>query len=104
MALCEKCGKSGHDMRDMVADKEKQMFIGPCCIKAQPAVLFQDTEIQFGVEVSSHMGIRAYASYGGLSVEFKKTKEEVQQWLEKTPEETMTPSETPAEPLEKSLN
>lgn len=83
MAMCEKCGKSGLDMRDMRVDQEKKSFVGPCCIKIDP-MAFDKNEVSYGVEFSSHMGVRAYASYGGLSIEFKKTKKEIQEWMEAT--------------------
>ena len=89
MAQCEKCGSTGHDMREMSADAEKKMFIGPCCVKANPA-LFGSEELHYGVEVSSHMGVRAYATYGGLTLEFKKSKEEIQSWFKEQTQETET--------------
>jgi len=87
MAQCENCGSKGHDMRDMASDAEKKMFIGPCCVSANSAQMFEKSELHYGLEISSHMGVRAYATYNGLSVEFKKSKEEIQTWLQETKEE-----------------
>lgn len=87
MAQCEKCGSTGHDMRDMMADAERKTFVGPCCVRADAAKMFEKSEVQYGIEISSHMGVRAYASYNGLSVEFKKTKEEIASWVQETKKE-----------------
>lgn len=100
MAQCEKCGTVGHDMREMQVDSEKKTFVGPCCVKADPQKLFDKTEFHYGLEVSSHMGVKAYASYGGLTVEFKKSSEDIQRWFQENKQETeQTP---PAEEMTSS--
>lgn len=108
MAQCEKCGSGGHDMRDMLTDREKKTFVGPCCVKADPTKLFEQAEFHYGLEVSSHMGVKAYASYGGLTVEFKKTKEEIQTWLDQAKQEQaeeIPPEEmVSANPVNTSVN
>lgn len=86
MAQCEKCGTGGHDMREMGLgqdDQGRQIFVGPCCVKVDRSKMDQ-TEIHYGLEISSHMGIKAYVSYGGLTVEFKKTAEDIRQWLQES--------------------
>ncbi len=90
MAQCEQCGTKGFDMREMNVDQEKRTFVGPCCNKT-PAV---KEEIQYGIEFSSHMGLKAYATYGGLTLEFKRTREELKAWLESGKQEV---SESPPE-------
>lgn len=97
MALCEKCGTGGHDMREMQVDREKKTFVGPCCVKADPEKLFDRTEFHYGLEMSSHMGIKAYASYGGLTVEFKKTTEDIQKWFQENSQAETNEMETPPE-------
>lgn len=100
MALCEKCGSSGHDMKNMKVDDDNKTFVGPCCVKIDPEKLFDQTEVQYGVEFSSHVGLKAYATYGGFTVEFKKTKEELNKWLgqkKSTPQE-VTEEQAPQEP------
>lgn len=94
MAQCERCGTSGHDMRDMSTDQDKKMFIGPCCVKADPSKFFDSSKINYGIEISSHMGVRAYATYGGFSVEFKKTAEEINKWIQETQSQMETPPPT----------
>src|SRR2546428_12663555 len=81
MAKCERCGTAGLDMRNMQVDAEKKQFVGPCCVKSNINKAFSN-DVEYGIEFSSHMGLRAYGSYGGLSVEFKKTSEELKQWME----------------------
>ena len=78
MAMCEKCGSSGFDMREMRVGEDKKTFIGPCCLKADPSRATQDVE--YGIELSSHLGLKAYVRYGGLSLEFKRTIEELKSW------------------------
>lgn len=107
MAQCEKCGTGGHDMRDMQTDAEKKKFIGPCCVKADPTKLFENSEFHYGLEVSSHMGVKAYASYGGLTVEFKKTKEEIQRWMDQAKQEEVQeihPEEMPSVTVSTEVN
>jgi len=93
MAMCEKCGLTGYNMKDMRVDTQQQ-FVGPCCFGPQ----IQTEELEYGIEISSHTGIHVYANYKGLSLQFKKTKEEIQQWMEASrivdpPEETQNQSQ-----------
>lgn len=98
MAKCERCGTGGFDMREMSADMTTQQFIGPCCTQERPAQ--KKEEVQYGLELSSHMGLRAYISYGGLNLEFKKTNEELKQWMEKPREvQQVEQQEVPQPPL-----
>ena len=92
MAMCEKCGKSGLDMRDMRSDPDKGVFVGPCCFKIDPMAFVDPSPVSYGVEFSSHMGIRAYVSYSGLTVEFKKTKKEIDEWMQ-IPTDSAPPTE-----------
>lgn len=94
MAQCEQCGTKGFDMRDMKVDQEKRTFVGPCCNKT-PVV---KEEIEYGIEFSSHMGLKAYATYGGLTLEFKRTREELKAWLESGKQEVTEESQEPEGP------
>lgn len=91
MAICEKCGTKGFDMREMSTNAEKTMFIGPCCVRAEPNKLFESNDVQYGLEISSHMGVKAYVTYGGLTLEFKKTREEISQWMDQNMEKKEIP-------------
>lgn len=96
MAKCERCGTGGFDMRVMHADEKKQ-FVGPCCVKVNADINAAfSNDLEYGLEFSSHMGLRAYASYGGLSIEFKKTQEELRKWTETSTQEQEAPSQVEA--------
>jgi hypothetical protein len=85
MAYCEQCGRTGFDPRQMRVDEEKRTFLGPCCTKvvelAPPGVV-PPADWDCGIEVSKNTGILAYASYGGMKLEFKRSPAELQAWWE----------------------
>jgi hypothetical protein len=88
MAYCEKCGQKGFDPRQMRVDDVNRIFVGPCCLTvveiAPPGGGIigevKPAEWDYGIEVSKHMGVVAYAAYGGMKVEFKRTAQELQGW------------------------
>lgn len=82
MAYCENCGTKGHDPRVLVVVKNKDdqfILAGPCCVVQQQAQTPPD--IEYGLELSSHYGLIAYAKYGGLKMEYRRTPEQLKQWF-----------------------
>ena len=81
MAYCENCGTKGHDPRQMaVATREGQyILIGPCCSVPQQKPI--QPELEYGFEFSSHYGLLAYAQFGGVKVEYRKTPEQLAAWF-----------------------
>ncbi len=99
MAMCEKCKTNGFVPYQMAIDPIEQIFIGPCCapkvLNARPVqqpstpanvhVLIPvnpTNEVEYGVEVSNKIGIRAYANYYGLQVSFERTPDQIKKWAE----------------------
>lgn len=87
MAYCESCNKKGFDPRVMRVDTERRIFVGPCCAQDSGGNVVQllrqeDAEVDYGLEVSKHLGVLAYAEYGGLRLEFRRTAEEVKKFWE----------------------
>jgi hypothetical protein len=88
MASCEKCGTAGFVPHQMLVDKEKQIFIGPCCaasttmpgIRVVPAKAPQPEDVEYGVQVSNKTGVHVYVNYGGLALSFDKSPEELKAW------------------------
>jgi hypothetical protein len=83
MAYCENCGSKGHDPRQLaVATKEGQfILIGPCC--SIPQQNPQEPETEYGLELSSHYGLLAYAKFGGMKVEYRRTPDQMKAWFNK---------------------
>jgi hypothetical protein len=101
MAMCEKCGKNGFVPYQMAIDPIEQKFIGPCCkdLVANVHVLQQPPapapihiltpvrstdEVEYGLEMSNKIGVRAYANYHGLQVSFERTPVQIKKWAEET--------------------
>jgi hypothetical protein len=96
MAMCEKCGKSGYVPYQMSIDPTEQKFVGPCCagqtvgahlVQGPPAPVrllqaVQPDDVEYGVEVSSKVGVRAYANYHGLQLSFERTPTQIKQWAQ----------------------
>lgn len=96
MAMCEKCGKNGYTPYQMSVDPAEQKFVGPCCkdvvahvhqLQPPPPVrvvvpITPTDEFEYGLELSSKVGVRAYANYHGLQVSFEKTPTEIRRWAE----------------------
>lgn len=81
MAACENCGKSGFDRRQMEIDSVRRLIIGPCC--AQKALQSPDvqSDIEYGLHISSKTGVTAYLQGAGLSVMFNKSPEEIRELI-----------------------
>lgn len=99
MAMCEKCGKNGFVPYQMSIDPAEQKFIGPCCselvahvhhLQQPPAPapihilvpVKSSDEVEYGVEVSNKIGVRAFANYHGLQVSFERSPAQLQKWAE----------------------
>jgi hypothetical protein len=98
MAACEKCGKSGFVPYQMFIDPVEQKFVGPCCATvgaqvhvvqppapsapAQIHVLSPPDDVEYGIEVSNKVGVRAFANYHGLEVTFERSPDEIRKWAE----------------------
>jgi len=82
MAYCENCNSKGHDPRTLVvATKDDQfILIGPCCSVKQQT---PDREVEYGLELSSHYGLLAYAKFSGMKVEYRKSPEQLAAWFQK---------------------
>lgn len=80
-------------MRNMQVDPENKTFVGPCCLTAQPTMGVP--AVEYGVEFSSHMGLKAYVTYNGLTMEFKKTREELKAWTAPKKVTVQPPPEIP---------
>ena len=82
MAYCENCKSSGHDPRTLVVAKQGEAFIliGPCCLVPQQPPP-PPPEMEYGLEVSSHYGLLAYASFGGMKVEYRRSPEQLRQLM-----------------------
>lgn len=101
MAMCELCGTSGLDPKAMFIDVDSSMFIGACCtpksqkfvpviVQAQPRPPMQVLhmparldDVEYGLELSNKVGVRAYVNYAGLSLQFEKTPAEIKSWATK---------------------
>lgn len=91
MAMCEKCNKTGYTPQQMAILGE--MFFGPCCATpdmrpvappqyGQVHVLpTQQDAVEYGIEISNRVGIRAYAHYHGLSIEYERSPQQIEGWL-----------------------
>lgn len=97
MATCEKCNTGGWHPDAMFIDIDAKGFIGPCCtsrtthyvpitVATQPRPPMQviqmppKGDVEYGLEVSNKVGIRAYVNYAGLSLQFEKTPTEIREW------------------------
>jgi hypothetical protein len=97
MAYCEECGKTGYTPNDMLVNQEKKIFIGPCCQRDVPVPkaigpqpppgemrvihLPKNTDdVEFGMEISNKIGVRAYVNYSGLQLSFERSPSEIQKW------------------------
>lgn len=97
MAMCEKCGKNGFVPYQMAIDPVEQKFIGPCCKEqtvnahviqppappAQVHVLVPvkaTDEVEYGLELSNKVGVRAFANYHGLQLSFERSPEQIRKW------------------------
>lgn len=92
MAMCEQCGKNGYVPFQMFVQFDK--FVGPCCKEdgahsVQPPVpanvhvlvpVKQTDEVEYGVELSNKVGIRAFANYHGLQVTYERSPEQIKKW------------------------
>ena len=90
MAQCEKCGSTGHDMRDMMADAEKT-FVGPCCVRADAAKMFEVRSAVPGIEISS-WGSSLHKLQRCLSVEFKEDEKGGASWVQETKKMEVNPT------------
>lgn len=81
MAVCENCNLGGFLPQDMRADAYGRMLIGPCCVgkDVRPVDAAQELDIEYGVEVSSKRGLKAYINAGGLSIQFRKSPSELKE-------------------------
>lgn len=83
MAVCDSCNLGGYLPQDMRADINGTMLVGPCCAnKVVPPRPTGELEIEYGIELSSKKGLRAYINAGGLSIQFKKTPVELRELIE----------------------
>jgi hypothetical protein len=88
---CENCNQAGLKLEDVHVQND--MFVGRCCVQqgavklvpppAQVHVLPAQDDVEYGVEISNKVGIRAYANYHGLQVSFERTPRQLQDWAEK---------------------
>ena len=94
MAYCEKCGQKGYEPQQMRVDEANRQFLGPCCAKvveiAPPIGTVKTDEVDYGIELSKSMGLRAYVAYGGLSLQFKRTPVELKDQWDRTVTDSMT--------------
>lgn len=95
MAMCESCNKGGFTPVEMFVHGEH--FVGPCCAKpgmrqvfplpgSMPAtihVLPNQEDVEYGIEVSNKVGVRAFANYHGLAVSFERSPAQIREWAEK---------------------
>lgn len=96
MAMCEQCGKNGYVPFQMFVQFDK--FVGPCCKEAgahsiqppsPPASVHvlvpvkATDEVEYGLELSNKIGIRAYANYHGLQLSYERSPEQLKKWAEK---------------------
>lgn len=97
MAYCEECGKTGYNPNEMLVNREKKIFIGPCCQRDVPVPeaigpqppphevrvihLPRDAdEVEYGIEVSNKVGVRAFVNYAGLQLSFERSPSEIKKW------------------------
>lgn len=96
MAYCEECGKTGYNPDVMLVNREKKIFVGPCCQRDVPvpqAIGPQPSEpmkvihlpknaddVEYGFEISNKIGVRAYVNYSGLQLSFERSPSEIQKW------------------------
>lgn len=99
MAMCEKCGKNGYLPTAMSVDPERDQFVGPCC--ADQSKTFRVAEprgalppmqviklppkgdVEYGLEVSNKVGVRAFVNWAGFSLQFERTPTELTDWAKK---------------------
>jgi hypothetical protein len=92
MAMCEKCQKAGYDPKAMFIEGDQ--FIGVCCagpysrkVITPPAEVHvlptQSDEIEYGIEVSNKVGVRAYANYQGLQLSFERSPQQLTAWAQR---------------------
>lgn len=80
MASCENCKRSGIPPEQMMVVGVSQVpgaekiLIGPCCIGAPV-----EPQMNYHFELSSKRGLIATMSFGGLSLQYKKSPEELRQ-------------------------
>lgn len=98
MAYCERCGKTGFTPGEMAVNTQEKIFVGPCCMKdvdvpalsavgpqpptnviALPANL---DDVDYGIEVSNKVGVRAYVQYSGFQLSFEKSPKEIRKWAQ----------------------
>jgi hypothetical protein len=90
MAYCENCSSSGHDPRTLIVAKKDEQFIliGPCCrVPEQKPV---ERELEYGLELSSHYGLLAYAKMAGMKLEYRRTPEQLAAWFGSTPSQMVS--------------
>lgn len=99
MAYCEKCNKQGFSPNQMYVDQEKKIFVGPCCATEEltPAMhVVGDTpvpkpgtviqiprnlnDVDYGLEISNSVGVRAYVQYSGFQLSFERSPYEIKKW------------------------
>lgn len=64
MAYCEACGATGLNRKEMRVDTKAKLMVCITC--------FEKDDIKLGVEMSSKAGVKAYLTYNGFSIEYKK--------------------------------
>ena len=92
MAMCEVCSKSGY-LPEFMSIRD-QIFVGPCCqtssdlpvnFRRGPQIInlpIKPDDVEYGFELSNKAGVKAYATYGGLSLQFERSPSQIRRWME----------------------
>lgn len=92
MAMCEMCKRDNYKPLEMFVGIDQGIFIGPCCSlktkcvpvnRPQIHILPAQDDVEYGMEVSNKIGVKAYVAYGGLQVSFERSPREIRAWAEK---------------------
>ena len=99
MAMCEKCkNPTNYTPNEMFVSLEGQMFVGPCCAPTthcvpvrrrdfQPAQVLpfkpQEQQLDYGIELSNKVGVRAWVNYEGLQLSFERDPKQLKDWAER---------------------
>ena len=95
MAMCEKCNTKGYEPSQMYIDWDDKSFVGPCCTgkvrnlrslpSAQVAILpARQDDVEYGVELSNKVGVKAFVRMGGLDVSFERSPKQLKTWAEES--------------------
>jgi hypothetical protein len=94
MAVCEKCkNPTNYQPHEMFVALDEHLFIGPCCAPttrsipvrspAEVHILPASDDVEYGLEISNRIGVKAYVNYAGLQLSFERSPREIKTWAQK---------------------